>query len=202
MSKVWAESQNLTVGTGESRTFAVNILDSIATTNNICPLNGNWSTPTEDGAYPIITKYTRYSDNRPLIHEALLASLIANGMSHAGDWQSAWFTKSSATIKGGRWLYNHSTPAERQEFLRDQTNGTIVTFHRSLPGVALTIDGGPSNLPHRFSSFIASTSVRTYCIPAVLVKARACGHYVWTHRLFAIAVAAAVFWSLYFCPSY
>jgi hypothetical protein len=138
LSKAWAESLNPLTGM-ENRTVADNLLRWMPVTKNLCPLNGDFEIATEDGSYPENTDDYRFADTRPFMHEALLASLVANGMSYAAD-NASRYRYWNPDGEGG-WMYTNLTT--RQDAFLSNPPGIVLTFHGHLPGYAMTLDGIP-----------------------------------------------------------
>ncbi|KAF4224527.1 hypothetical protein CNMCM8980_007521 [Aspergillus fumigatiaffinis] len=116
ISKNWANSITTQIG-NQNRTVADNLLRSLLLTENVCPVNGS---------YPLYSPAPR-----PMMHEAIVSSLVANGMSHA----AGPFNMSAQNLHDGtfRWV----TP------IGDLVNppGLILTFQSRVVGFAWNMDG-------------------------------------------------------------
>ncbi len=73
-SRAWAESLNPVINV-QNRTVADNLLRLLPITSDICPMDDSYSIIDGDLPDDVI--------HRPFMHERLIASLVANGMSHA-----------------------------------------------------------------------------------------------------------------------
>lgn len=119
LSKEWANSITTQLS-NQNRTVADNLLRSLLLTENICPVNGS---------YPL---YSRFS--RPLMHEALISALVANGMSHAtGPFQISQDRQKNGDFGWSNWTY-----ADGGEY---KPAALILTFQASVVGYAWNMDG-------------------------------------------------------------
>jgi hypothetical protein len=116
ISKSWANSITSQIG-NQNRTVADNLLRSLLLTDNVCPVNGS---------YPLYL-----SASRPMMHESIISSLVANGMSHA----AGPFKMSAQNLPDGnfRWI----TPSG--DLVKPP--GLILTFQSHVLGFAWNMDG-------------------------------------------------------------
>jgi hypothetical protein len=135
LTKNWAESLN-TVTNIQNRTVADNLLRWMPVTENICPINGTWAA---DGTYPINAPNSSFVflEKRPFMHEALLASLVANGMSHAADGIQSWTWDSRTS------LWDFSVPNYHESANALKPPGIVLHVHGHLLGYAYNLDGFP-----------------------------------------------------------
>ncbi|KAF4177465.1 hypothetical protein CNMCM8694_002296 [Aspergillus lentulus] len=116
ISKDWANSITTQIA-NQNRTVADNLLRSLLLTENVCPVNGS---------YPLYSRAPR-----PMMHEAIVSSLVANGMSHA----AGPFNMSAQNLHDGtfRWVTR----------IGDLINppGLILTFQSHVLGFAWNMDG-------------------------------------------------------------
>jgi hypothetical protein len=165
MSKIWAESLN-TVTDVQNRTVADNLLRWMPVTSNLCPLNGTYSSAISgnggcadqvklpDGSCP--------GDNenaykRPFMHEALISSLVANGMSHAADGIELWTYSSGKDTDYRGWTFSNSRSDDR--VTQNNPPGVLLNFHGRLPGYVFNLDGVPIK--------IALLILMLYCLVVV-----------------------------------
>lgn len=116
LSKDWANSITSHIG-NQNRTVADNLLRSLLLTENVCPVNGS---------------YPPYSTApRPMMHEAIVSSLVANGMSHA----AGPFKMSAQNLHNGnfQWITTSGELAKPP--------GLILTFQSQVLGFAWNMDG-------------------------------------------------------------
>lgn len=115
LSKQWAESLNPKTNM-HNRKMVDNLLRWMPPTDNICPTNGSY-------------RSTREYLRRPFMHEALVASLLANGMSNKdgihGRFPASVFTTNDALDVEGRPV----------------RPGIIMTFHSFVEGYAWNLEG-------------------------------------------------------------
>jgi hypothetical protein len=133
ISKAWAESLNTLTGV-QNRTVADNLLRWMPVTDNICPTNGSYTTSEET---------LQFVPTRPFMHERLLASLIANGMSHAAGATQIW-TPFSDTYSSHDWI-KMGSEADDDNVHRNPP-GIVLAFHGHLSGYAWSLDGIPIKL--------------------------------------------------------
>lgn len=116
LSKDWANSITSQIS-NQNRTVADNLLQSLLLTENVCPVNGS---------YPLYSPAPR-----PMMHEAIVSSLVANGMSHA----SGPFNMSAQNLHDGtfRWI----TPSGDMV----KPPSLILTFQSHVLGLAWNMDG-------------------------------------------------------------
>ncbi|KAF7182459.1 hypothetical protein CNMCM7691_002029 [Aspergillus felis] len=116
ISKNWANSITTQIG-NQNRTVADNLLRSLLLTENVCPVNGS---------YPLYSPAPR-----PMMHEAIVSSLVANGMSHA----AGPFNMSAQNLHDGtfRWV----------TLIGDLVRppAMILTFQSRVLGFAWNMDG-------------------------------------------------------------
>jgi hypothetical protein len=124
LSKAWAETLT-TMSEVENRTVADNLLRWMPVTDNICPRNGS---------YPEDQELFDFSEFRPFMHEALVASLVANGMSHTNDDIETWSW--DGELK--RWEFDDD---EDKQHSQAKPPGVVLTIHGSLLGFAYNLDG-------------------------------------------------------------
>jgi hypothetical protein len=128
LSKDWANS--ITSQTSnQNRTVADNLLRTLLLTDNICPPNGIYSNN--------LTADDR-NTARPYTHEALISSLIANGLSHVAGPFEQW--------QWGKWdnshfQWRHIDEWSGEERTSSQPPGIVLTFHGHLMGYAWSLDG-------------------------------------------------------------
>lgn len=149
-SKQWAESLNPLTST-QNWTVADNLLRTMPVTDNICPRNGSYEQ--DNGAM-------LHSRNRLLMHEALIASLIANGMSNAAGITEQWTQKSSKN-KDNIWTLFNSTIGSLLK--QSSPPGIVLTFQGSLPGYAWSLDSS--------SIILALTVLIIYCLYTIVYLA-------------------------------
>lgn len=119
LSKEWANSITTQLS-NQNRTVADNLLRSLLLTENICPVNGS---------YPLYLL-----SSRPMMHEALISALVANGMSHAtGPFQISEYRQNNGDFQWFNWTY-----ADNHE---DKPAALILTFQVSVVGYAWSMDG-------------------------------------------------------------
>ncbi|KUL90351.1 hypothetical protein ZTR_02146 [Talaromyces verruculosus] len=119
LSKEWANSITAQLS-NQNRTVADNLLRSLLLTENICPVNGSYS--------------PNSLSSRPMMHEALISALVANGMSHAtGPFQISEYRQSNGDFQWVNW-----TNADKYE---DKPAALILTFQVSVVGYAWNMDG-------------------------------------------------------------
>ncbi|KEF60305.1 uncharacterized protein A1O9_01865 [Exophiala aquamarina CBS 119918] len=126
LSKAWAESLEAITDV-LNRTVVDNLIRQMPITDNICP-NG-----TSEGRYQI-------SLRRPFMYERLLATLVANGMSHAAGAIEEWFWYPSPKQTGG-WVFTDPNTFEQKS--QKSPPGVVLTFEGHLPGFAWNLDGIP-----------------------------------------------------------
>jgi hypothetical protein len=105
----------------QNRTVADNLLSWMPVTDSICPSDGSYPKGNEPNS----------TDVRPFMHEALVASLVANGMSHPtnGIQVCSWENN------GCHWSCYDGALMDRPV--------AVLDFHGSLPGFAYNLDGTP-----------------------------------------------------------
>jgi hypothetical protein len=135
LSKTWAESLNPVTNT-RNRTVADALLRALPMNDNICPT---------DGTYDQDENYSN-SQGRPFLHERLIASLVANGMSHAAgateiwvDWPVSGFDEPTH----GKWELILANAETIQQLSRPNPPGLVMTFRGGLPGYAWNMHGVP-----------------------------------------------------------
>jgi hypothetical protein len=154
LSKAWAEGLN-PVTSIQDRTVVDNLLRWTPPVSNICP---------PDGTYGDINGYTN-ADNpgpqtpsvlqRPFIQEALLASLVANGMSYPNVLPYTYETQSGSSFPWGMITndsfivpyVNRQRPGSSDssfvEYYLTTAPGPVITIHGVLPGYAHGHSGVP-----------------------------------------------------------
>ncbi|EED22198.1 hypothetical protein TSTA_094440 [Talaromyces stipitatus ATCC 10500] len=121
ISKEWANSITSQIA-NQNRTVADNLLRSLLLTEVVCPVNGSYTTnSTMSDAY------------RPMMHEAIISSLIANGMSYA----VGKFITSDTRLKNGDFQWINSTNYGDES----RPAGFIMSFQSSVEGYAWNMDG-------------------------------------------------------------
>lgn len=134
LSKAWAESLSPLTDV-QNRTVADNLLRLLPVTNNICPANGSYS---QD--LPVL----QFPDSRPFMHERLLASLVANGMSHAAGVTEEWGLDPANSDPNFRWTFYSSYFNKSKN--QAVPPGIILVLHGQLLGYAWSLDGAPIKL--------------------------------------------------------
>lgn len=121
ISKEWANSITTQIS-NQNRTVADNLLRSMLLTENICPANGSYAPSSLNPSYP---------SSRPMMHEALVSALVANGMSHA----TGLFQMSDWRLKNGDFKWINPNGDE------DKPAALILPFQASVVGYAWNMDG-------------------------------------------------------------
>ncbi len=134
LSKAWAESLSPLTDV-QNRTVADNLLRLLPVTTNVCPLNGS---------YPENLSELQYRDSRPFMHERLLATLVANGMSHAAGATELWRWDPAESDPNFRWSFYSSSSNENKN--QATPPGFVLTLHGQLSGYAWSLDGAPIKL--------------------------------------------------------
>ncbi|KAA8645263.1 uncharacterized protein ATNIH1004_006682 [Aspergillus tanneri] len=142
LSKDWASSITSQIG-NQNRTIADNLLRSLLLTENVCPANGS---------YPLSETTMVAPAYRPMMHEALISSLVANGMSHA----AGAFQMSRNNLHNGNFLWTN--PRTQSDDLV-KPPGLVLTFQRHVLGYAWNMDGTAIK--------IAVPILMLYCLYAV-----------------------------------
>jgi hypothetical protein len=119
ISKEWANSITSQIS-NQNRTVADNLLRSLLLTENVCPVYGSYALNSVNSPA-----------SRPMMHEALVSSLVANGMSHA----TGPFQMSDISLKNGDFQWNNANGDEVKPA------GLILTFQSSVVGYAWNMDG-------------------------------------------------------------
>jgi hypothetical protein len=143
-SKEWAQSLNPLTSV-QNRTVADNLIRLLPVTDEICPLNGSYphTSETIDGNFVPTT--------RPFMHERLIASLVANGMSHAAGVVERWQWPTD-----GQWSY--TSPQNFTQYIQADPPGMKLTFQVFMPGYGWNLDG--------FAIKIAVAVLILYCLYA------------------------------------
>jgi hypothetical protein len=112
-----------------NRTVVDNLIRLLPVINEICPPDG---------------LYTVYPQTQPFMHERLIASLVANGMSHSAGAIEIWRRSDSDQA----W--------HNGDYKQYDPPGIILTVHRSLPDYAWNLGGSTVK--------IAIAILITYCV--------------------------------------
>lgn len=134
LSKAWAESLSPLTDI-QNRTVADNLLRLLPVTTNVCP---------PDGSYPDKLPQIQHHDSRPFMHERLLASLVANGMSHAAGATELWQWDPTESDPNRRWTFFSSIT--NQDKNQATPPGFVLTLNGQLSGYAWSLDGVPIKL--------------------------------------------------------
>ena len=105
----------------QNRSVADNLLRLTVATANICLPNGSYTSDQSGN-----------SQSRPFMHERLLASLVANGMSHAAG----------ATHQVDNGYINSYAPVD-PDVRSEAGTGIVLTFQGWVPGFGWNLDGIP-----------------------------------------------------------
>lgn len=132
LSKQWAESLNPKTST-QNQTVADNLLRTLPVTDNICP---------ENGSYPPYTSVELRPQNRPFMHEVLVASLVANGMSYAAGTTEEWMQAS----RDGKQVWVGAGQLPYESVYRSDPPGIVLTFNGFIAGYAWSLEGVPIKL--------------------------------------------------------
>ncbi|EEA26321.1 hypothetical protein PMAA_073960 [Talaromyces marneffei ATCC 18224] len=119
LSKEWANSITSQIS-NQNRTVADNLLRSLLLTENVCPVNGSYT-----------LNSANLLSSRPMMHEALVSALVANGMSHA----TGPFEMSDSSLQSGDFQWTNANGD------KIKPAGLILTFQSSVVGYAWTMDG-------------------------------------------------------------
>ena len=152
LSQAWAESLSPLTDI-QNRTVADNLLRLLPVTNNVCPVNGS---------YPQDQPELHFPDSRPLMHERLLASLVANGMSHAAGATEQWRWDPANSDPNFRWAFYNPHGNERKN--QAVPPGLVLILHGRLSGYAWSLHGAPIKvaLPILFLYCIYTTAYVLY----------------------------------------
>ncbi|KAE8160474.1 hypothetical protein BDV40DRAFT_302286 [Aspergillus tamarii] len=130
ISLEWAKSLNQ-VTSVQNRSVADNLLRSLSVTDNLCPWNATYGLDTQG-----------YSRTRPYMHEALISSLVANGISHSAGAAEEW---RKHRIGGSQiWEYNAFPSGNLEQTISPPA--MILKFQGSVEGYAWSVDGVPVKL--------------------------------------------------------
>lgn len=137
LSKEWADSITSQISS-QNRTVADNLLRSLLLTDNLCPKNGDYYSS------------SNYIGSRPMMHEAIVSGLVANGMSHA----TGPFQITDARLQNGDFEWNNNAG-------QDKTGPAAMklTYKASVVGYAWNMDGTAIK--------IAVPILLIYCIYAI-----------------------------------
>ena len=151
-SKPWAESLSPMTDM-QNRSVVDNLLRLMPVTSSICPLNGTYADPliSESGL-----------NSRPFMHEQLLASLVANGMSHAAGASTQWQINQDPSDASERWIMQGNDEGylgNQDQRYSANPPGVILTFQGRVPGYGWNLDGIPIK--------IALPILLLYCVYAL-----------------------------------
>lgn len=172
-SKAWAESLSPMTDV-QNRSVVDNLLHLMPATSNVCPLNGTYTDPLD----PAIG-----STSRPFMHERLLASLVANGMSHAAGAVDFWYPDPD---KPNNWITFDNPSTNEFNYTAQQPEGVSLTFRGWTPGYGWNLDGIPIK--------IALPILALYCAYALsyglytLITGRSSNTWRSISDLFALAI--------------
>ena len=117
----------------QNRSVVENLLRLMPATSDVCPVNGT---------------YADLSDNtgalvaRPFMHERLLASLVANGMSHAAGIVGFWSINQDSTNTSENWE-KIMDDSDQDVWTSATTPGLVLTYHGWVSGYGWNLDGIP-----------------------------------------------------------
>jgi hypothetical protein len=152
LSKAWAESLN-SVTEIQGRTVVDNLLRWTPLVHNICPTNGSYEFTEVEGSYVFIDTGDLTYHERPFMHEAILASLVANGMAYPLVLPQVY-----------RYDYLASPGSSWEKITEDVFNrnflanppGPIIQIRSIIPGYAHGLSGIPVK--------IAISVLLVYCL--------------------------------------
>jgi hypothetical protein len=144
ISLEWANSLNQPTSV-QNRTLADNLLRDLPITDNLCPWNATYGLDAQG-----------FPRSRAYMHEALVSSLLANGISHSAGASEQWWKR----MIGGEEVWEHDVFPSGDLEQKKSPPAMVLGFQGSLKGYAWTMEGVPIKL--------AITVLCLYCLYALV----------------------------------